>query len=159
TLALGIGATATMFSVVDGVLLKRLPYRDSDRLLALAAAPARSAAPIAVSPGDYLEWEAQNRTFDGMAAFTLSPYTLTGGGVPLRVSAGVMSPGFAELLGVAPMVGRTLADAGDARAAVISARLWRTQFQSDPAIAGRSIAIDGQAYTIAGVMPDGFSFP
>src|SRR3954468_19179926 len=107
TLALGIGATVTMFTVVDGVLLKRLPYRDSDRLIALAAAPARAAAPAAVSPGDYLEWDAQNRTFDAMAAFTMSPYTLTGGGGPLRVYAGVVTPTFAELLGVAPMIGRT----------------------------------------------------
>jgi putative ABC transport system permease protein len=162
TLAIGLGATVTKFSVVNGVLRKPLPYADSDRLVALSAASPRATAPMAVSPGDFLDWQAQNRTFADMAAFTMSRYTLTGGGEPLRVFAGVVTPRFADLLGVRPMLGRSLD--GDALAngtlpVVISARLWRSHFRMDPRTVGTGVAIDGEPYTIVGVMPDGFSFP
>src|SRR5437762_13483383 len=85
TLALGIGATTTIFSFVNGVLLKPLPYRDSGRLVAVEVLPQRSTTPVSVTPGDYLDWQAQNRCFEEMAAFTISPVNVTGDGEPVRV--------------------------------------------------------------------------
>jgi len=164
TLALGIGATTTIFSLVNGVLLKPLPYARSARLVVLAAIPSRAAAPIAVTPGDFVDWQAQSRSFDAMTAFTASPLNLTGAGEPLRVLAASVTDRFAEVLGVVPQIGRTLdgpgRDGGDhASIVTISDRLWRSRFASDAAVVGRAIRLDGTLYTIGGVMPPGFSFP
>jgi putative ABC transport system permease protein len=162
TLALGIGATTTIFSFVNAVLVRPLPYRDSGRLVVVASQPTRSALPTPVSPGDFLEWQAQNGCFEAMAAFTVSPFTLTDAGEPARILAAVVTDGFAELVGVAPQIGRSLQSAredGAASAAMISDRMWRSRFASDPAVIGRAIRLDGALHTIAGVMPPGFSFP
>src|SRR6185295_4265252 len=110
TLALGIGATTTIFSLVNSVLLEPLPYARSERLVVVQSRAAQSPAPIAVSPGDFLDWQAQSRSFDEMTAFTASPLTLTGAGEPVRLLAASVSDRFTAVLDVAPQIGRTLQD-------------------------------------------------
>jgi predicted permease len=164
TLALGIGATTTIFSLVNGVLLKPLPYKDSERLVFVSSLANRATAAVAVSPGDFVDWQAQNTSFDAMAAFTASLLNLTGAGEPIRVLAALVTDRFADVVAVAPQIGvmferahQDLRDQGSA--AMISDRLWRSRFASDPGVVGRPIHLDGMLYTIAGVMPPGFAFP
>src|SRR5262245_478963 len=164
TLALGIGATTTIFSLVNGVLLKPLPYPGSERLVVLAAIPDRASAPIAVTPGDFVDWHAQNRSFDAIAAFTTSPLNLTGAGEPIRVLAASVTDRFGDVLGVSPQIGgrfeRPGPSVGDRAATVgCTARLWRDRFPSAAGVIGRAIRLDGALYTIGGVMPPSFSFP
>src|SRR5262245_51477172 len=162
TLALGIGATTTVFSLVNGVLLAPLPYAHASRLVVVQSRAAGSPAPMAVSPGDFLDWQAQNGCFEEMTAFTASPLNLTGAGEPLRLLAASVTDRFAEVLGVAPQIGRTFQGRIEDEAgtpALISDRLWRGRFAADPQAVGRTIRLDGALYTIAGVMPPRFSFP
>ena len=164
TLALGIGATTTIFSLVNGVLLQPLPYRDSDRLVVVSVLPPGSSASIAVTPGDFVDWQTLSRSFDAMTAFTASPLNLTDAGEPMRVLAASVTDRFADTLRVAPQIGRAFTERrereGDATSPVlISDRLWRTRFASDSGIVGRALRLDGAVYSIAGVMPADFSFP
>jgi putative ABC transport system permease protein len=164
TLALGIGAATTIFSLVNGVLLKRLPYTDSERLVVVSSVMNRAMAPLSVSPGDFVDWQAANTSFDAMTAFTASPLNLTGAGEPVRVLAALVTDRFADVVGVAPQIGVLFAgarqdDRDQGSTAMISDRLWRSRFESDPAVVGRPIYLDGMPYTIAGVMPPAFSFP
>jgi hypothetical protein len=166
TLALGIGATTAMFSLVHGVLLRPLPFPDSDRLVMVQA---RSTVPLpfdtggAIAPGAFLDWQAQSTAFDDMAAFTGVPVTLTGRGEPELLTAAAVTVRFFETLQVRAAVGRTFIDeegqAGKESVAVLSEELWRRRFASDPAVVGQSVTLDGQPYMVVGVMPEGFSFP
>jgi predicted permease len=160
TLALGIGATTTIFSFVNAVLLNPLAYPDSHRLVVVA--PTLRGAPIATTPGDFLEWQGQNHSFEEMAAGTVTPYNLTGRGEPIVVLTGVVSDRWAETLGVPPQLGHTFAveNQSDRRQSVIiSDRLWRRRFNEDRTIIGRSITLEGAPHTVIGVMPAGVSFP
>jgi predicted permease len=160
TLALGIGSTTTIFSFVNAVLLNPLAYPASDRLVVLI--PTMNGTPISVTPGDFLEWQAQNHSFDAMAAGTVTPHNLTGRGEPTGVLAGLVSDRFAETLRVVPQLGHTFAaeDRADrSQSVMISDHLWRRRFNSDAAIIGSSITIEGAPYTVVGVMPPGVSFP
>lgn len=160
TLALGIGSTTTIFSFVNAVLLNRLAYPGSDRLVVVA--PTMNGTPVSVTAGGFLEWQAQNHSFEGMAAGTVTPYTLTGRGEPLAVLTGLVSDGFAETLRVAPQLGHSFAaetEADRSHSVLISDHLWRRRFNADPAIIGRSIMLEGAPYTVVGVMPAGMSFP
>jgi putative ABC transport system permease protein len=164
TLALGIGATTTIFSLVNGVLLRPLPFSDADRLVVVSSRSSQSPAPMSVSPGDFLDWQAQNTSFDAMTAFTASPLNITDDGEPIRVLAAFVTERFSDVLGIAPQIGRSLpgarpAAADAASAAMISDRLWRRRFAADPRVVGRTIGLDGSLHTIVGVMPPGFSFP
>ncbi|MGH9347086.1 MAG: ABC transporter permease [Vicinamibacterales bacterium] len=157
TLAVGIGATTAIFSFVYAILLRPLGFADSQRLVMLQTDQ------FVTSPGDFLEWQERSRAFADMTAFTGSSFSLTGGGEPERLMAAMVTSRFFETLGVAPVLGRTLAppegQTFSTDAVVISAGLWRRRFESSPDIVGSPITLDGTPFTVAGVMPDGFTFP
>ena len=162
TLTLGIGATTVIFTFVNIVVLRPLPYPDSDRLMLLVGQPgARSAFPaVAVTPADYLEWEASHQIFSEMGGFTGGTVSLTGAGEPARLLVARVTPRFFDTVGVAPIAGRTFTrDEAGAKVAVIGASLWRSRFQSDPTLVGRTVTLDGEPFTVVGVMPDGYAFP
>lgn len=175
TLAIGIGGTTAIFSFVNAVLVRPLPYPESERLALVApASPDGTPSNVtAVTPGDFLDWQAQNRTFERMAAFSGATFSLTGAGEPERLSGASVTSDFFRTLGVAPILGRgfTGDDAGVVgggeftwgqalgEVVVISERLWRRRFGSDPGIIGRSMTLDGQPFTVVGVMPADFTFP
>src|SRR5918996_3033227 len=161
TLALGIGGNTAVFSVVDQLLLRPLPYPDGDRLVIVEESV--GANPHAdVSPDNWLDWQRESRTFRGFAAWRSWSFTLTGTGEPRRVNAQQVSSEFFPLLGVAPLLGRTISDDDDRpngpRVAVLSYRAWQQQLGGDPRAIGRTIQLDDRPYEIVGVMPAGFRF-
>jgi len=164
TLALGIGANSAIFSVVNAVLLRPLPYPAPDRLMMLWTYNPRQGFTRDVSAyPNFDDWRRHSTSFDGMSAYTGSDFTLTQAGDPAEIRGAVVTPGFFETLGVAPALGRTFgpreATAGADRVAVLSHGLWQTRFGGDPAVVGRSIALNGVAHEILGVMPPSFAHP
>jgi putative ABC transport system permease protein len=166
TLSLGIGATTAMFSLVHGVLLRPLPFDDSDGLVMVQA---RSTVPLpfdtggAISPGSFIDWEAESTPFDDMAAFTGRQLTLTGRGEPELLTAAAVTVRFFETLQVPAAIGRTFiaeeGRTGSDDVVVLSEGLWRRRFASDPDVVGKPVMLDGRPFTVVGVMPEGFSFP
>ena len=161
TLALGIGGNTAVFSVVDQLLLRPLPYPDGDQLVVVEESV--GANPHAdVSPANWLDWQRESRSFRRFAAWRSWSFTLTGTGEPRRVNAQQVSSEFFLLLGVAPLLGRTLSDEDDRpngpRVAVLSYRAWQEQLGGDPRAIGRTIQLDDRPYGIVGVMPAGFRF-
>ena len=162
TLALGIGANTAIFSVLNAVVLRPLPYKEPDRLVAvwetIAGNDKRSAA-----PGNFTSWREQNKTFSDMAATFYGNFNLTGNGDPERINGATVTSNLMSTLGVAPHLGRTFQPDDDQhqdqRLAIISDGLWQKRFGGDPAIVGKSITIDESAYTVIGVMPSGFKYP
>jgi putative ABC transport system permease protein len=163
TLTIGIGANTAIFSVIDSVLLRPLPYRDPNRLVRLyetEAAPGH----YPFAPPDFLDWKTQNRTFGDMALFGWSgDMNLSGEGRPDHVSAVPTEANFFDLLGVEPLLGRTWLrgedQPGKDQVAVLSYGLWREHFAGDPGILGRTISLNSKKYTVVGVMPAYFRFP
>ncbi len=164
-LALGIGANTAVFSVFNGVLLNPLPYPDPGRLVWLWPADARTGQPFggAISPPDFVDYRKQNTVFAHLSAVAQLDLTLTGSGEAERVPAAGVSAGFFETLGSKPALGRAFLpqdeQTGWPQAAILSDGLWRRRFGGDPAIAGRTVILDGKGMTIVGVMPPGFDFP
>jgi putative ABC transport system permease protein len=164
TLALGIGANSAIFSVVNTVLLRPMPYKQADRLVTIWGEnkPRRIDFDLASSL-DYQDWRSQSHSFESMGAATDVMYTLTGAGEPAGVIAYEFSPDFFDVLGVPAQLGRTFAhdedQTGKDQVAVLSHRLWMTRFGGDPTAVGRNITLDGKAYTIVGVMPPSFQYP
>ncbi|MGD0697250.1 MAG: ABC transporter permease [Terriglobia bacterium] len=165
TLALGIGANSLIFSVVNAAILHPLPFRDANRLVTLwATSPTIGfSGPGALSDPDYKEWRMQNHVFSEIAAYRGQPSNLTGGGEPMRLTGVAISSSLLRLLDVSPALGRAFAPeeetAGHNRVALLSDRLWRSRFGADRPAVGRSIKLDGEFYTVIGVMPAGFDFP
>jgi putative ABC transport system permease protein len=164
TLALGIGATTAIFSLVNAVLLKPLPFPEPDRLMRITQEDhsAGAVVPESLSYPDYFDWRTQNRTFSGMASYTGRNLTLTGVGQAAQVGVYVTSSNFFQVLGVAPMLGRDFRwdeERPGNRALMLSAELWQSRFGGDREIVGRQVTLDGERYTVAGVMPQGFHFP
>jgi putative ABC transport system permease protein len=164
TLALGIGANTAIFSVVNAVLLKPLPYKDPGRLITVWSQNLpKGFAYDLVSAPDFADWRAQNHVFDEMAASTDAMYTMTGQGEPLAVEAYQFSPDFFHVLGVKPFIGRVfLPDEdrpGKNRVVVLSYGFWQKRFGGDSGAVGRSVTLDGQPYTVVGVMPESFAYP
>lgn len=159
TLAIGIGANTAIFSAIDTVLLKPLPYPASDRLVQLNAV-AMGAARFGLSYPDLVDLRGLSTVFSGVGGSTSQRYNLTGAGDPLEVQAASVSADLFPVLGVAPEIGRRFA-AADERApvAMISHGLWVRNFGSDRDIVGKPIALDGKSYTVIGVMPAGFHYP
>lgn len=162
-LALGIGATTAMFSVIDAVLLRPLPYERPDRLVALwEENPERNWYKNKVSAANFVDWQEQSTSYDGMAAYRETPESviLTGEGEPERVEAGIVSSGYFRVLGVEAVLGRTFLPqedwAGGGDVAVLSDRLWRRRFGGRPDLLGKSMLLSGQPVTIVGVAPAGF---
>ena len=163
TLGLGIGANTAVFTVVDAVLLKPLSYPRSDRLVAIFLTEAsRNEARNPTSPANYLDWKTRSRTVGGMtAAYPWQP-TLTGSGRPVAVHGLRASGSLFDLLGVAPALGRGFSEDDDRRdphVVVLGHALWQRTFGGDAGVIGRRITLDGDRYTVVGVMPAGFRFP
>jgi putative ABC transport system permease protein len=161
TLALGIGPNAAIFSVVNVALLHPLPYEQPERLALVTTVDARGREGGA-QPADFLDWRAQSRAFESMAAkVDWSSYRLAADDGPIEVVGSPVSAAFFPMLRVQPLVGRAFLESEDRpgapAVALIGEQLWETRFGRDPAILGRRIAIDGKPFTIAGVMPAGFS--
>jgi len=166
TLTLGIGAATAVFTVVDGVLLRPLPYADPSRLamIWLTQPKSENGGDIPLSTGFYAEAVGAGKdVFSSIAAFRSWPYTLTGAGEPEQISGTRVTPTLFTILGVRPKLGRDFAetdgDSGAAPVAILSYSLWQRRFGGDAAIVGRSIDLSGQSFTIIGVMPAGFAFP
>ena len=161
TLALAIGATTAIFSVIDGVLLKPLPFRDPERVVRVTNL--RDGNRMVSSVPDFLDIRAQSKSYASLAALDAQAMNLTGGSEPERIGAARVGATFWSLLGVTPQVGRGFAPNEDsqsaARTVVLSDGLWKRRFGGDRRIVGKTIALDGNSFTVIGVAPAGFSFP
>ena len=161
TLALGIGVSTTLFSVVNGVLLNPLPYPQPDRLVALYSRTADSPRWSIPYP-NFLDWVRDNRSFSALAAYREEDYNLTGMGEPERVAGEMVSASFFPVLGVKPALGRTFLPEEDqvgARPVVlISDSLWKRKFGSAPDAVGKTLTLSGAGYTIVGVIPASFHY-
>lgn len=161
TLALGIGSNTAVFSVVRAVLLKSLPYPDPQRLVALSEYQLHNGGQ-SVSWMDFREWQAQAQAFDGIAVYRPHHLVLTGLDKPDVLRAGEVTSGFFPLLGTQTVLGRTFSPDDDkanaAPTTVLSYSFWRTRLGGDPAALGRVLKLDGDAYTIIGVLPPNFRF-
>jgi putative ABC transport system permease protein len=161
TLALGIGANTAIFSVVNAVLLRPLPYAEPERLVTLAYYHAMSGFEAA-HEADFLEWREQAKAFEKVAAYTQRTVDLSGSGEPVRLNAAQVSADLFSTLGVGPALGRVFtADedrAGGAPVVILSHALWRRRFGGDPQIIGRPITLDGKSHTVIAIMPPGFQF-
>jgi len=163
TLALGMGANTAIFSAVRGVLLRPLPYESPDRLVVLQEATPTGASRH-VSYPNFADWRSGMRSLEGMAAVQTRMVTLSAGdGSAERVLAALASQELFEVLGVSPALGRTFLAgedvAGGEPVIVLGNGLWRRRFGADSSIVGRPLRIDGEAFTVIGVMPPGFEFP
>jgi len=164
TLALGIGANTAVFSLINALLVRPLPYQQPSRLVLIWERFATLGLDrIPVSPAEYLDLEKQFQSSTGLAAFTFQRFNLGGGDVPERISGAAVSPSLFSLLGVEPIKGRTFAreeqGQGHDDIIVISDRLWKRRFNSNPALVGKSLLLNGRNYTVIGVMPAKFEFP
>lgn len=167
TLALGIGANSAIFSVVNGVLLRPLAFRDPARLVRVWHVPPPKSFPgmtrFSVSAANYVDWENQNHVFESMAIYSYRFFTLTGTGKPEQIMACAVSPKFFDVLGVAPLIGRSLLpeenQPGRSNVVLLSYSYWQEHFGSNRDIVGHNVTIDGRNYQIAGVMPASFRFP
>jgi putative ABC transport system permease protein len=165
TLALGIGGTAAIFSLVNAVILRPLPYRDPGRLVSLWATFPHwgFSGPGALTDPDFVEWQKQNRVFEQIAAFHGQTSNLTGVGDPERLLGATVTANFFPLLGISPELGRPFSASeeqpGSENRVVLSHKLWTDRFNSDPAVLGRSITLDSKPFAVIGVMPTQFQFP
>jgi predicted permease len=167
TLGLGIGANTAIFSVVNGVLLRPLPFQDADRVVRIWHVPPQTSFPgmttFSVSPANFLDWQRQNHVFERMAIYGYREFTLTGGNKAEEVVASPVSAGFFETLGVKPLLGRALSpdedQPGRSHVVVLSYRFWQEHFGRNRGIVDQNIALDGANYLVAGVMPPSFLFP
>jgi putative ABC transport system permease protein len=160
-LALGIGANTAIFSVINAVLLKRLPYKDADQLVVIWE-KLKQVDQVELSPGDFAAYSERGRSFTHIAASERANFNLTGIDEPVRLEGQRATANLFETLGFTATLGRTFTDEEDrtnARVAVLSSRLWRNRFAGDPQIVGREIALNGSNYTVIGVMPAEFLYP
>ena len=163
TLALGIGANAAIFSVVNAVLLKPLKFRDPERLVVIWEEASFAGFPKNTpAPGNYIDWKKQNQSFEDMAATADASFNLTGDGEPERVAAEKATESFFALLGIQPLMGRTFnadeAKPGSDKVALLSYELWQTRYGGKREILNSNIQLNGEKYTVIGVMPRGFQF-
>jgi putative ABC transport system permease protein len=164
TMGLGIGANTAIFSVVHAALLRPLPFREPNRLAVVRTLDLRRNNQISyTSYPDFLDWRAQNHSFEELAAFDTDQASLTGRGDPVQLRIVAGSANLFSILGVSPAFGRSFTGDDDISGAafplIISHRLWQERFSSDPKILGQMLTLDGRGYTVVGVMPPGFQFP
>src|SRR5262252_2180735 len=163
TLALGIGANTAIFSVVNAVLLRPLPYPEPDRLVFIYNSMRGLYPKMGLMEAEYLRLRDQARTMESVSLYTSTTYTLTGIGEPERISSGTASGDFFTLLGAQMALGRTFKlgeePDGQNNVVILSHRLWRRKFSADPGVIGQSLTLDGRSYTIVGVLPQGFKSP
>ncbi len=164
TLALGIGANSAIFSVVNAVLLKPLPYPDPERLVVIWETEPSGPGELFPDTGpDFLDWQAQNHVFEGMAAVTTVGATLTGSGEPIQLRGLEISPNAFDVLGVRPIQGRSFVSgegpSGHDRVVILSYGLWQTAFGGEQGMIGKKIVLDGEAHDVIGIMPRELQFP
>ena len=158
TVALGVAANATIFGVINAVLLEPLPYKDPDRLVRLSETNLKqNQADSAVSVPNFQDWQRQQSAFEQLAASELATFNLTGRGEPQRVRAARITANLVPMLGVTPALGRSFLP-DDNRVVLLSDALWQRQFGGDRSIVNQTIQLDGESYTVVGVMPPGFQF-
>ena len=163
-LALGIGANSAIFSVVNTVLLRPLPYKDPDRLVMVWEDDTKHGYPRDTpAAANYIDWRDQNQVFEGMAAMADLSINLTGVGEPERIDGRRVSANLFSLLGVEPQLGRAFLpeedQPGSNHVVIISHGLWQRRFGSDMNITGKPLTLNGESYTVVGVMPSHFQFP
>ena len=162
TLALGIGANTAIFSVVNELLLRPLPYKDAERLVMLWEVSPNGRHQNNTSRTNFLAWREQSKSYEGMAAFSDQRINLTGTGDPEEVSVQLASPSLFRVLGVEPLMGRTLteedAQPGTPDVAVLGYGIWQRKFGGDPRIVGKPITLNGGPVTVVGVMPASFQW-
>ncbi|HYJ88118.1 MAG TPA: ABC transporter permease [Pyrinomonadaceae bacterium] len=164
TLALGIGANTTLFSFVNGVLLRPLPYKDADRLVVLdETAPKQGIESFAVSYPNFVDWRQQNQVFEDIGIYQEGNHTLVGAGDPEQIPGARVSQGLFELLGVTPIRGRTFTAEEDRpetnNVVILSHGLWQRRYASSENVVGQTLSLNGRTSTVIGVMPPGFKFP
>jgi predicted permease len=164
TLALGIGANVAVFSIVNSVLLKPLPYQAPEALVRVATVRTRDASAVSTSPLDFLDYRKQSTSIRAMAAMNATTANLTRQGAePLRLRTGQVSGTFFGVLGVPAAIGRALLDADDSqqaqRVVVLSWATWQTEFGADQSVVGRTITLDASPYVVVGVAPQGMRYP
>ena len=165
TLALGIGATTAIFSLINTVLLRPLPFPEQDRLVwtqQLDKSVAAQGIPESLSYPDFFDWRARNHSFEAMASYRHDSLTLTGSGTPQQLETQVVSSEFFRVLGVNPALGRTFVaddEKPGTHVAVLSHEMWQSTIGGATDIVGRAITLDGISYTVVGVMPKGFEYP
>ena len=160
-LALGIGANTAIFSIVNAVLLRPLPFEQPDRLVRIFSTPPQEAFPgqtiFALAPGQFFDWQRDARSFEGMALYRDRQFALTGTGSARVVDAAAVSAGFFEVVGFQPALGRLFRaeedHQGSHRVVILSDRFWRSELGSAPDAIGRSLTLGGEPYTIVGVLP------
>jgi putative ABC transport system permease protein len=164
TLALGIGVTSLMFSVVNAVLLRPLPYGDPSRMMLLFNVNTQQGGnDLRLTPLDFEDYRARAQSFEALAGHIGTGFTFTGQGNPELVIGQLVSPDFFRVMGVPPSLGRTFNPdeftPGRETSIVLSQRLWKRRFGGDPSIVGTQVSINGRSYTVQGVMPAGFDYP
>lgn len=163
-LALGIGLTATMFSIVEGAILRGLPFEDGDRIMHLERNNlSRDIEGMGVPLHDYLDWREQQRSFESLAAYYEGTVNLSGLERAERYDGAFITADGLELLGVRPALGRLFREdenePGSAPVILLGHHVWRDRFDADPAVLGRIVRVNGEQATVIGVMPEGFRFP
>ena len=162
TLALSIGANSAIFSVINGVLLKRLPYAEPERIVRVFLS-SESFPKFPLNPWDFLDFRARNHSFESMAAFTRGDVQLSGEGEPVKLNGFGITSGYFRVLGLHPQLGREFdfnaEIPGNGLQVILSDRLWRSRFGADRDIVGRKITLNTQPFTVIGVMPAGTEHP
>jgi putative ABC transport system permease protein len=166
-LALGIGANTAIFSVVNAVLLRPLPFEDPERLVQIWHVPPAKSFPgmtqFAVSAANYLDWRSQNHVFEQTAIYTGASYNLTGKGVPVSVPAATVEPSFFSVLRIRPIHGRGFVEGEDqpgrGNVVILSHAFWQNHLGADENIVGQKISLNGASSTVVGVMPSNFRSP
>ena len=164
TLALGIGANTAMFSVINAVLIRPLPYNEPERLVTIwEESPERGMYQMPVSFANLRDWVEQNHTFDQISAYTFTNLNLTGAGEPARLLTVRSSANLFPLVGATPLLGRAFLPEEDReganRVVILGHNLWQSRFSSDPGIVGKSLTLNNQSHTVVGVMSSNFQFP
>jgi putative ABC transport system permease protein len=166
-MALGIGANTAIFSIVNKVLIEPLPFRDVDRVVQIWHTPPQSSFPgmttFAISPANFLDWQKENHVFDKMALYSGASFDITGTGSPEATGAGTVSSDFFSALGVEPLHGRIFRaeenNPGQNHEVILSYKFWQTHYAADPGAVGKTINLDGDPYTIVGVMGPAMNRP
>src|SRR5882672_11931705 len=162
TLALGIGANTAVFSVIDAVMLRPLPYYQPERMIAAESVNTRAPGFGALSYPDFFDWRSRNHTLEHLLSYHDNAFTLNGLDRPVQLDGEVVSWDLLPALGIRPELGRGFAadeEKVGTRVVLISHSLWVSQFGSDPTIIGRGVRLSGDLYTVVGVMPPSFRFP
>ena len=162
TLAVGIGASSAIFSVVNTVLIRPLPYAHAERIVAIQAI-GRDGKRVQISPANFLDWRAQNTVFEHLAAILTRPANLALTDQAERLNLAMTSANFFSVFGTQPERGRFFIAAeeqpGHAPVVVVSHALWQRRFGGDESLVGKPITLDGNSYTVVGIAPPGFQYP